>query len=283
MNYGRTLLIAIIAAAIFAPMTSLADTLYQAPQARKGTSLYSKLLYKLTLGTEDESTLKWDRASFSHDGSDIEAYFDSRRFASAYSVCLRAKLYDRTGSYIGRRYGCFDWFDTDQHSVTLVKASEARRVARIELHNFDVRGDGSSWDGYGRPSGTLSHQKNTYRVRGGRSVSIPAPVSVPRYSRSAVVRAVNAAARGVLFCAHPTAASTYRGVTVNSVNVSDSGVSADFTIGYRCYLGDRPCSMRLRVGYDSGRFTGVRVVSDTAFTNPTVGLRVCGDLVGMLR
>lgn len=100
-------------------------------------------------------------------------------------------------------------------------------------------------------------------------------------SRSMVTKAINGAAKGVLMCAHPTA--RYRGASVDAINVSRAGVTADFTIAYQCTVIDRRCSMSLRVGYRHGRFTGVRVLRDSAFTDATVGLRMCGKLIGLLR
>ena len=137
-----------------------ADTVYESPSM---TSALNELLaYNYMADNSADGTVFWWRNVVQRDGSPIRIYFQSENVAPGYSVCFRWEFVDDAGDWQPRHF-CESWFDTKLHSREILTAEEAARIKTFTVENFDVNGNGSGWDGVGRPSGTLAHQKKWHR------------------------------------------------------------------------------------------------------------------------
>lgn len=274
---------------LLAPRLSQADhkttVVSMSPAEAPGTPLYEALLYKQTVSNASASSVDFDLDQLVRDGSGVDLSFRSEHATPGYSVCFQFKYFPAwDGAAATSRYGCFRWFDAVQHDLRILSPAEADRIGNLVIHIYDVVGFPDDWDGDGEPPATLTHEYEEFPFTTSRpappTLDVPVEARVPPVSRSVVVQAINAAARGILLCAHPTA--KYQSVTVKDVQFSASSASVDFRIDYTCTVIERPCHITLRAGFRGRTFQGVSVLGDTAFTDPDLGLQACRQLVNAL-
>ncbi len=143
------------------PLAVEAKTIYLAPRSRDGTYLGELLNYKQTVQTASSDKIRWDDSTVYLDKSNVVLHFQSDERAPGYSYCIRYQ-FKTQGDDWTRRSGCYQWFDTELHTIKLLSAEEANRLEALTVHNFDVKGRGARWDGAGDPGRMLAHQETTY-------------------------------------------------------------------------------------------------------------------------
>ena len=256
---------------------------------------YETLLYQIGICTRDqidEGDCDPKSREITRDGSNLMLVFKSEQSTNEFSVCVKYDYYDSDFDSISR-YGCFEWFDTSWHSVELLSASEADRIKKFVLHNYDVYG-APAWDGSGKPPGIVTFsndyradQSSTYVFSGnesakkgdrlGSSYADSSDANSEAKIRKKVKKAIELGAKGLLFCAHPT--GKYKSVDLDEISISTDGVGAEFTIYYQCTVIERPCNMTFRVAWAGGKRVSLKVLSDTAFTPAEAGLDFCKSLI----
>ncbi len=259
-----------IAAALWAlpvATSSASRSVYVAPEVRDDADLYELLVFNTVVDHASGSTLDWRSTTVVRDGSPIRLYFQSRHSAPRYGFCYKFSYYDSDYD-VRTRHGCLRWRDAEQHSTEILSSTEAKRLTTLRVHTYDARGVPSDWDGSGDPPGMLAHDVEDFTFK---------DASIASQTIELFKSAITTSAKGVLLCAHPTA--TYKGVSIDDVSIG-SKVGVDFTIDYQCNgLLERPCAMSLRATFSERRFEGLKVTADTALTDATIGLDVCGGLI----
>lgn len=271
------------------------ETLFASPEVLESEELYETLLYEIEANTAKGGPERKTQ-DITLDGSEVVAFLKTVKTTPDYGVCLRWQG-KKAGAEVAKGHGCWAWFDATPHTQVLLTAEQAKQADTLVLENFDVRGVPTDWAGVENPANLLGHQRATYALTPEPAAAVvdagtpPAPdatdppaavVDEGFITRMLVERGLRSSAKGILKCAHPT--GKYLSMVTNHFTTNPDGYQVDFTINYRCLVGKRACNMSLSAFFESdGSFKDLKVIDDTAKTDPTIGLRACKAMLEVLK